>query len=1150
MAKVLGLDLGTNSIGWAVTNEDENKNSSIIALGSRIIPMSQDDAKEFSTGQAISKNARRTTLRTQRKGYDRYQSRRKNLTSFLRSNDMLPSERLIKLPKLELWQLRARAVSERITLEEIGRVLYHLNQKRGYKSIAEDDSDKKQRDYVMQIVDRHSRIKEENITIGEFFARNLIANKDYRTKEQIFPRKAYIDEFDKIIQCQRNFYSNVLSDENIDILRNRIIYYQRPLKSCKHLVSICEFEKRQFINKHNNEAIYDGPKVAPKSSPIAQVCKIWESVNNITLRNRRNDVLEISPSQRIKLFDHLDNNEKLTLNDLYRILEIKKTDGWWAGKAIGKGLQGNTTKLAIQKSLSGEYSELLKFNLVKIDTENFDSETGEVIDIISDEFQNESLYKLWHVIYSIKDSDELKLVLQKQFNITDPTIIANLQNIDFVKQGYANKSAKAMRRIIPYLELGLNYSDACLCAGFRHSESLSAVENKNRKLQSVLKQIPKNTLRQPIVEKILNQMINVVNTLMAKYGAFDEIRVELARELKQSKDERNSMTKSINRAERINKTIAERISKDYNITPTRSRIQKYKMYEEADMKCFYCEEKISLADFLNGEKMEVEHIIPRSLFFDDSFSNKVCSCRSCNKEKNNRTAYDYMSTKSEAIFDEYVARVDKLFKDGTISKTKRERLLTSGDKIPTDFIDRQLRESQYIAKKSREILTQVCRNVTATSGSVTDRLRNLWGWDKILHNLNFERYKIAGLTETKDREHKGKIWQEEVICDWSKRLDHRHHAIDALVIACTKQGYIQRINNMSELKDISFKGDGKQGDAYQCRLTRLEKYLREQPHPSTDEVTRFVDAIMVSFKAGKKVSSPGKRYIHKGGKRILKQYGIVVPRGALHEESVYGLINVPIIDNLGNEIYEQRLVIKYPISTIKSKDIKYIVDDGIRAIVEGRFKEHNGDDKEVWKDLENNPILFNNAPIRSVRCVVGPLTSAFAKTERGYVKMGNNHHIAIYTDKDGKKKELCTTFWSAVERKNHKLQTVIENPEDLWDNLSNGLSEDFLSTLPEPTWKFDISLQQNEMFILGLEKEGFDEALRNNDYQLLSKHLYRVQSISSNDYWFRLHIETINDKSAEGKLAMKYYRVKSIKALYELNPQKVYINLLGEIRKL
>ncbi len=125
---------------------------------------------------------------------------------------------------------------------------------------------------------------------------------------------------------------------------------------------------------------------------------------------------------------------------------------------IGKGLQGNTTKMAIRKALGEGYEALLQFDLRKTDTNLTDTETGEVIQIISKEFQNEPLYRLWHVLYSITDRDELAKTLRRQFDITDSAVVERLFALDFVKAGYTNKSAKAMRRILPYLELGLKYS--------------------------------------------------------------------------------------------------------------------------------------------------------------------------------------------------------------------------------------------------------------------------------------------------------------------------------------------------------------------------------------------------------------------------------------------------------------------------------------------------------------------------------------------------------------------------------------------------------------------------------------------------------------------------------------------------------------------
>ncbi len=413
MRKILGLDLGSSSIGWAVISENEESNA-IEALGSRIIPLSTDDANEFTQGNAITKNAKRTQRRTQRKGYDRYQQRRERLRAFLSEHGMLPQE---NYDKLRLWGLRADATKQKLSLEEIGRVLLHINQKRGYKATKSDydlEADKKQGDYVKAVMGRHKDLVERGITIGQLFFEKLSADPAYRTKEQVFPRRAYEEEFDRIAACQQAFYPDVLTDEVIGTLRDEIIFYQRGLKSCKHLVSICEFEKREYIDEKSGKTVVSGPKVAPRSSPLAQVCKIWESVNNLTLTNRKGEKLKITPAQRKAMFEHLDNNDRLTLTDMYRILGISKSDGWWGGKAIGKGLQGNTTKMAIRKALGDGHEDLLRFNLSKKDTDLVDTETGEIVQIISDSFLNEPLYRLWHLIYSINERAEFENALRKQ----------------------------------------------------------------------------------------------------------------------------------------------------------------------------------------------------------------------------------------------------------------------------------------------------------------------------------------------------------------------------------------------------------------------------------------------------------------------------------------------------------------------------------------------------------------------------------------------------------------------------------------------------------------------------------------------------------------------------------------------------------------
>lgn len=1227
MKRILGLDLGVASIGWAIIEEAETNR--IIGMGCRVVPLSTDDKNEFTTGNAISKNQKRTQKRTQRKGYDRYQLRRKNLIDELKKAGLMPGEELIGLNKLELWGLRSRAVTEKILPGQLGRVLLHLNQKRGYKSArSEANLDKKETEYVANVMSRHLKIKEEGFTIGQKFYFELSNDQYFRIKENVFPREAYLEEFDAILLKQKEFYPSILTDDFIHRLRNEIIYYQRKLKSQKGKVSICEFEGINRKDKNGVE-ILTGPRVAPRSSPLFQVCKIWENINNLTLKDKEGYYIEIPDIKKRDIFQYLDNNENMTYAVLLKILGLKKEDVY-ANKQITKGIQGNLTKTAFIKHFGEkpEFLNLLSFNLIinEFPDEVFltDKRTGEIINakkrmIVSSSIENEPFYQLWHTAYSIPEKEECINALIKKFAL--PRDIAGaIASIDFTKAGFGNKSHKAMRKILPYLMEGDVYSDACTYAGYNHSNSLTRGENFKRELLEKLEPIKKNSLRQPVVEKILNQMINMVNAIIDKYGRPDEIRIELARELKQSLQERNDTYKAINRIEKENKEIALRLQ-EFGLRSTRKNIIKWRLYHEINNEdkklnavCIYCNKPISLSAALSGEEVDVEHIIPQSRLFDDSQSNKTLSHRKCNSAKGNLTAYDFMKTRSQAEFDDYIERVNLLFKNGLIGKGKRDRLLMPGTKIPDDFIERQLRQTQYISKKARDILTTVCRNVWATSGNVTAELRKVWGWDEILMNLQLTRYKEKGLTVSKEIENRDNRGQKETIPDWNKRDDHRHHAIDALTIACTKQSFIHRINNLnsSTVKDDMRRDIVDAGLEFDKRKDLLENYIFSQKPFTTAEVAAEADKILVSFKPGKKVATKGVRKVLANGKKKVVQKNIIIPRGALSEESVYGKILVhqkkmPVkyifenpdliikpyikqlveerlykhdnhpkeaVKSLKNEpiyldneksiplthatCYAEEVVIKKPVASLSEKNIEDIVDEKIKSIMKARLAKAGGKAKEAFKDLENDPIWFNpekKIPVLTVRCFTGlkAIEPLKENSSAGYVKPGNNHHIAFYFNEDGQKTAHICTFWHAVERKKFGLPVIIKEPASVLDPILDSpegkYPESFLGKLPGYKWEFITSLQQNELFILGMEKEDLERALELNDTRIISRNLYRVQKISGegdNIYLvFRHHLESKADEDTNIFNGFKFYRVQSINSLFNLNPYKISVNCIG-----
>ena len=231
--KILGLDLGVSSIGWALIERKENE-TKILGGGTRIIPLSVEENDEFTRGNAISKNRNRTLKRSARRNQHRYKLRKHKLHNVLVANNMLPSSELfIGLPPLTLYTMRAKAVHEQVTLPELGRILFHINQKRGYKGKPtldnNNNSKEEESSYLEAIASRTHILEANNWTVGEFLLKQLSSHPRASIKGFIFPREKYIEEFNSIWDTQSKFYPNLtklLKEE----IRDTIIFYQRPLK--------------------------------------------------------------------------------------------------------------------------------------------------------------------------------------------------------------------------------------------------------------------------------------------------------------------------------------------------------------------------------------------------------------------------------------------------------------------------------------------------------------------------------------------------------------------------------------------------------------------------------------------------------------------------------------------------------------------------------------------------------------------------------------------------------------------------------------------------------------------------------------------------------------------------------------------------------
>ncbi|WP_313255182.1 type II CRISPR RNA-guided endonuclease Cas9, partial [Empedobacter sp.] len=606
-------------------------------------------------------------------------------------------------------------------------------------------------------------------------------------------------------------------------------------------------------------------------------------------------------------------------------------------------------------------------------------------------FEEQLSFQLWHLLYAYEEDnsptgmDTLYRLLEQKFGFNKEQ--AKVMGTVAFQDDYGSLSSKAIRKIYPFIKEN-EYSVACDLAGYRHSKnSLTKEELENRELKSRLDILPKNSLRNPVVEKILNQMVNVVNTLidtendkLEKAGRtrnfqFDEIRIELARELKKNAKEREEMTKAMNAGKIEHEKIINILQVEDGIKfPTRNDIIRYKLYQELKnngYKDLYTNQYIERKDVFT-KKYDIEHIIPQSRLFDDSFSNKTLVPRQINLDKGNKTAYDYIfDAFGQDKLNEFLIRSKALFdlNDEGISKAKYKKLTMKGSEIGEGFIQRDLRDSQYIAKKAKEILFQITKSVLSTSGSVTDRLRDDWDLVNVMKELNLEKYRLAGLTEmqtTKDGKPK------EVIKDWTKRNDHRHHAMDALTVAFTKRSFIQYLNNLNsrrhdEYDGISNSNNKKSIDTNSLRISSKDalgieekethkindgkgnyKRVFNEPIPNFRQLAKqHLEAVLVSHKAKNKVVTRNINKI-KGSDKVQIA---LTPRGQMHKETVYGKIKQYAFK-------EEKVSAKFDEATIAM-----VSNPQYKSLLLQRLAENGNDSKKAFTGknaLSKNPILLKD----------------------------------------------------------------------------------------------------------------------------------------------------------------------------------------------
>lgn len=952
MGRVLGLDVGSNSLGWAIVDESQG---SIVGMGVRIFSAGVDN---LNGEKEESWNVKRRLKRQLRRQYERTRQRRNALRLYLIESGLLPdsADAFSNLHEQDPYALRKRGLDNKLELYEIGRIVDHINARRGFRSNRKASSDEESSGVIykgskedgkpgidaideelhpmLRRVKSYMLVKESAVngdpefakaprTVGEVLAG--LNPREVRRRKRFLLREHLEIELDIILNKQARFHS-VITNEFIDRV-HRLVFWQRPLKSVRKLVGNCRFEP--------------GKKRCHKSHPEFQRFRQLQQLNQF----------EIYGPGRV-----LDDDRKLTAVErsaLLRYLSEKKS--------IDTAKHGKDLYKILNLPSKAEY----QFKPERLDATNTMIKLREVFGpdrvVLMSALE---LHEIWNVFNLAEDAEWLENYAMQTWGLTQDQAKAAAKLR--LEDGYGSLSLRAIRKILPHLEEGHLYHEACKLAGYEHSRPEGDIV-----VSDVVPAMSNADIRNPIVLRSYSEMRRVVNLLIKRYGPFESIRVELGRELKKPKIERVKIERQNKVFRDENELIRMKLRSDFGIDkPSRSDVDRYKLWEEQNHKCIYTGKPIS-QDMLFSGPVDVDHILPYSRTLDDGRNNRALCLREINLAKGNMTPVEACDA-GIINRNELRERVEALVRANKYTKNKSVKFFISTEDLQKiygeDFVERQLNDTRYVGKLTAEKLRYVCKNVVVTNGLLTSMLRRRWGLDGVLPELASE----------------GRAWLDAKVhsAGAKSRADHRHHAIDALVVALTNRSLLSAVANLNA------RGLG----------ADLEKHyadgrirLPEEPLAGLKAMTKQrVDAIVVSHAVNRK------------------------RRGQLHEETIYGIAHdengVPLNNQAGIPLY----VIRKPIESLTASMIEDIVDPVIKDIVRERLSNLGVDLSSKYtvpKTAFLEPLYMPKADgtrgprIKRVR-IYKPSSNMVQLRDNGaFAEPGSNDHIRLYDfDATGKKR--------------------------------------------------------------------------------------------------------------------------------------------------
>lgn len=827
----LGLDLGTNSIGWAVlglSDEAAPRPVALIDCGARIYSDGRNPKDKTSLAVA------RRTARSMRRRRDRYLRRRSKLLRALVELGLMPPEpdRRTALAALNPYEIRARALHEAVPLHHLGRAIFHLSQRRGFKSNRKTDAgNDAERGKIREGMEklREAMAARNATTLGEFLFHKQADGESVRvrlkpqpaqdgktvTGYDLYPERTMVmAEFDALWSAQAPHHPSVLTEAARDRLWD-IIFFQRRLKPARPGKCTLVPEEERL----------------PRAHPLFQRRRVYEQANSLEIIGPDLIGRSLSREQRDRVAEALLANPKRTFGQLRRLLKLPPDTSFNLESDSRKDLKGDETAATLSRE------QYLGSRWRALSTE----EQATVVQRLLDEQEEETLVA-WLMARLSIDADRAERVARAR-----------------LPDGYGNLGPTATRKIVAALESDvISYDKAVALAGYHHSdfrtgEIHDSLPYYGRVLERHVAfgsgdpddpgELRYGRLANPTVHIALGQLRRVVNGVISRYGQPRQIVVELARELKLNKRQLDRVEKEIRdntaRAERHRQQLADIGLPDSGESRARLRLwEELNFGDPFDRRCPYSGEVISLQRLFSGE-VDIDHILPFSRTLDNSVANKTVALRRANREKGNRTPYEAFGHRDK--WPVLAKRAEAL------PRNKRWRFAPDAmeryDSEERDFLARHLTDTQYLSRIAREYLTTVCdpNQVWVTPGRLTELLRRTWGLNQLLPDHN--------LIELQNQKN---------------RLDHRHHAIDAAVVGVTDRSLLNRISRA----------------AAEAEAQDLDRLVANMPLPFEDfrdQLDQALRRTIVSHRPDR--GSPA----GEGG----------ATAGRLHNDTAYGLIGAP-----------------------------------------------------------------------------------------------------------------------------------------------------------------------------------------------------------------------------------------------------------------